>query len=550
MKPTASIHAVYNVEPGYALLKYPFNAKMNAVLKKYPGCKWSAPRHNFMVPNEIASGFLEYGKKTFGWSPVTTDSGLQNFELESQVNPACFAYQREDIVRALKLKRAMLAWEMGLGKTLGGIEFMRLSNSSRCIVVCPAMARGVWEDDLAKWWPDHHPITVIRDGKAAANFALEASASYICIISYELLKKLRLPSKVDCVVADESHYIKEAKVARSKALREILDKWNVNYRLFLTGTPITINPIDIHHQADSLYPGRMGNVWAFGDTYCGRVPNSYRYRGYDYDGVNTLRAEELYTRLSSFIFRRTKAEVADQLPKLITRTIKLKPDRSFAAKIDAALKSGEGLDAILESAGNSKIDPLVALTEEDFEGGTTHACLLTYFQATADEVAGRLEDAIGGWDIKPIVFHVDGKVPEKKRQAIIAEAKKTPHAILVTTMKAVNVGINLTKFSPATFVELYGAPGIMGQAAGRFHRVGGESTTPYVRFAILEGTEEERIASTLERRMKEHGKVMARGHIDAAIIDALEEETETPGEFLKRIRAAMNATAKDDDCYA
>jgi superfamily II DNA or RNA helicase len=538
-----------NVEPGFASLKFPFHPKMIGALKKYPGCRWHAQRGAWIVPNELARPMLSFAEGEFGWqSSFDDDQGQDDYE--SRVNPAAYQYQKQDIAKALRLKRAMLAWEMGLGKTLGGIEFIRLSQTKRVLVVCPAMARGVWEQDLKRWWPEHHPLIVVRDGKEAANFALRAEDTWICVTSYELLAKVRFPAGLQCVVADESHYIKTAKIGRSKALRSVLDAHRVDYRLWLTGTPITINPIDVHHQVDSLYPGRLGHYNAFGDIYCGRKPNGYRYRGYDYDGVNPARGDELLQRLQAFIFRRTKAEVAAQLPTLITQTIRLKPSRKTEKEVLALIRNGNASDTILLQAGNEKIDPIIDMVREDFMGGATHVNLSTYFQVTADELAGRLQDAIGTWEQKPIVFHVDGKVPEKKRQAIIAEAKKQPLAILVNTMMSVNVGINLTKFSPSYCAELYSAPGIMGQWAGRFHRVGGESDKPVVRFVVLEGTEEEIIARTLERRMKEHGKVVPKGLVDKAIIEAMEEDNETPAQFLKRIRAAVAKGTVEEDAYA
>lgn len=546
MKLATYIHATLDALPGFATLKFPYNATMLAVLKKYPGCRWDDPRHCWLVPNELVSGFLDFAKVKFGWQTVC-DMKVSTIDMKERINKAAHKYQKEDIEKALLLKRAMLAWDPGLGKTLGGCEWLRLSDADRALVVVPAMARGVWVDELKMWWPDHPRVSVIRTRKEAAAFALQASERFLCVISYELLKDLMLPAKVTHAVLDESHYIKDPKAGRSKAAEAILDKWNIEWRLFLTGTPITVNPIDVFNQVHCLYPRRFGrNRYEFGDTYCGRVENSYRHRGYDYDGVNAARSDELFKRLSSVVLRRTKDEVKDQLPPLRTQTIRLQADKSILRKLDEALKRGGNVDDVLAQAGNEKIDPIISLVEEDFAGGATHINLSTYFQNTANEVAGRLNDSIGKWQgNRPIVFHVDGNVPEKKRSEILATAAAQPYSIVVSTMKAINVGLNVLKnFSPAYCCELYSAPGIMNQWLSRFYRLGSEK--PFIKFVVLEGSDEEMIANTITKRIRENAKVITKGKADEAILGALEEDEETPAQFIQRLRKAMANSAAED----
>lgn len=427
---------------------------------------------------------------------------------------------------------------------------MRLGGGKRILVVVPAMARSVWAKEIPKWWPNSPEVVPIETGKEAEDFTLAygSESSWIAVVSYELLHKLRLPEKkLDHIIADESHYAKEPTVKRSKALNQVCAAQREDcFRTFLTGTPITVNPIDIWHQAECLYPGRLGNYYTFGDTYCGRIANPNRVRGYDYYGVNPVRAKELEERLASFVFRRTKGEVADQLPALVTQTIRIKAKRFKLRELTAALDRHDlhraDLESILMRAGSEKIDPIVEMVQADLEAGCTHVGLLTYFQLTAAELAGRLRDVLS-----VPVFNVDGTVPEKKRMAIIDEAKACPSAVFVSTMKAVNVGISLTKFCPGYFAELYSAPGIIAQAAGRFHRVGGEHATAIIRFPILEGSGEEAIADSLERRLRDFGKVVKRGHIDDAIVGALETD-DTPEAYMKRIREAT-ANAHEEDVY-
>jgi hypothetical protein len=100
------------------------------------------------------------------------------------------------------------------------------------------------------------------------------------------------------------------------------------------------------------------------------------------------------------------------------------------------------------------------------------------------------------------------------------------------------------KYSPAYAFELYGAPGIMNQWAGRFHRIGGASAV--IRLVVMEGSPEEHIAHRLEKRMREHAKVIEKGVVEKGMMDALGKE-ESPAEFLKRWREAAKCAVDADE---
>lgn len=118
------------------------------------------------------------------------------------------------------------------------------------------------------------------------------------------------------------------------------------------------------------------------------------------------------------------------------------------------------------------------------------------------------------------VCHVDGDVPIKARMRKIDDAKRTPGSILVSTMHAINVGINLIEWTEPIFAEIYPTPGVMVQALGRFPRIGStDSVTVYV--LVLQGTHEEQQCANLREKVKDVQSVIRTGESEQELDKAL-----------------------------
>ncbi|KAJ8434666.1 hypothetical protein Cgig2_030052 [Carnegiea gigantea] len=128
------------------------------------------------------------------------------------------------------------------------------------------------------------------------------------IISYDTVPKLQetlISSEFKVVIADESHYLKNAQAKRTNASIPIIGK--AQYVILLSGTPALSRPIELFKQLEALYPDVYKNVHEYGNRYCrGGVFGVYQ---------GASNHEELHNLMKSTVMiRRLKKDVLSQLP--------------------------------------------------------------------------------------------------------------------------------------------------------------------------------------------------------------------------------------------
>lgn len=131
-----------------------------------------------------------------------------------------------------------LIWETGTGKTIGALS-LAITKSRNILIICPKGLVDKWGDDI-KLFP----------------------AGEFQILSKEQFKKQHkdLP-KFDCTIVDEAHYFFGTKSALMKSLKWYLEKHEIPYRYFLSGTPYRSTPMDIYVMCTLL--GHKLNYWTF-----------------------------------------------------------------------------------------------------------------------------------------------------------------------------------------------------------------------------------------------------------------------------------------------
>lgn len=94
-----------------------------------------------------------------------------------------YDFQKEDVGWIASRKRYLLAWDMGLGKTVGALVSVPSASTTGLLVVAPAVAKGVWQREIPRWRPDFKTVTVLSGRKLG-----------IC----EKARKGRGPKRVRC----------------------------------------------------------------------------------------------------------------------------------------------------------------------------------------------------------------------------------------------------------------------------------------------------------------------------------------------------------------
>lgn len=158
---------------------------------------------------------------------------------------------------------AMLAMEMGTGKTLVAVALAEHWRVQRVLVVCPKTVINVWPREFNKHCPNVFKVVPLTTGTVAAK-AKEArrwlefcSSPVVIVINYESayrddFAEWAARAGFDLLVMDESHKIKKPGGKASWFCYNISKK--VKHKLALTGTPMPHSPLDIYAQFRALNP--------------------------------------------------------------------------------------------------------------------------------------------------------------------------------------------------------------------------------------------------------------------------------------------------------
>ncbi|XP_074316409.1 uncharacterized protein LOC141652718 [Silene latifolia] len=301
--------------------------------------------------------------------------------------------------------RCLIADEMGLGKTLQAIAIAScFSDEGSILVVCPAILRYTWAEELERWLPSYLPADIHLVFGRQNNPVHLKRCPKIVVISYTMLHRLResmLQLKWAVLIIDESHHIRcSKKKSEPGEIKAVLDVASQTKRIILlSGTPSLSRPFDIFHQIDMLWPGLLGkNKFDFAKTYCSMKLMKDSQGNSFMDFSRGTRLEELNVLLrQTVMIRRLKEHLLVQLPpkrrQIIMLTLK-KSDVTFARNVVAA--QGEPL---------STID---ACEEDDEYGNGTRRCQ----EELSDQVLGiaKVSGALEWLSLHPIFTEADDSV--------------------------------------------------------------------------------------------------------------------------------------------
>ncbi|KAM4748295.1 chromodomain-helicase-DNA-binding protein 3-like [Rhinophrynus dorsalis] len=233
----------------------------------------------------------------------------------------------------------ILADEMGLGKTIQTIVFLYSlykegHTRGPFLVSAPLSTIINWEREFQMWAPDFYVVTytgdkdsrsvirenefsyqdnVMKGGKKAFKMKAQAQVKFhVLLTSYELvtIDQAALGSiRWACLVVDEAHRLKNN---QSKFFR-VLNGYQIDYKLLLTGTPLQNNLEELFHLLNFLTPERFNNLEGFLEEFA--------------DISKEDQIKKLHDLLGPHLLRRLKADVFKNMPaktELIVR-VELSP---------------------------------------------------------------------------------------------------------------------------------------------------------------------------------------------------------------------------------
>ena len=417
----------------------------------------------------------------------------------------------------------ILADDMGLGKTVQTIALLLAikahvekeakaegkedgKKAFKALIVAPTSVVTNWMRELDKFSPSlKHMIWHGGDRKQRTD---ELEDADVVITSYALLRRdEELLAKLDLTYAilDEAQNIKNPHSATAKAAKRLKS----SRRLALTGTPIENRLSEIWSIFDFVSPGLLGPLEKFEERYARPIDNG------DAKAAHRLRAT-----IHPFILRRTKSEVAKDLPEKIETDNFCELTGEQANLYGAVLKEvraqvmGEverqgmakshiqilaGLTRLRQAAcdprllglprqfGDDDSGKLVALREliqTSVAGGhrvlvfSQFVCMLTLIRRALEEDGVKYE-------------YLDGSTKDREARVRSFQAEDGPPVFLIS-LKAGGAGLNLTAADTVIHFDPWWNPAVEDQATDRAHRIGQTKVVTTYRL-IAKGTIEEKI---------------------------------------------------------
>jgi superfamily II DNA or RNA helicase len=473
-----------------------------------------------------AGGVRRYGVST--WTkpesalppPVEVERELGAAGLCATLRP----YQEQG-VRWLQGLRAsgmggVLADDMGLGKTLQTIahlciEHARPDVDRPSLVVVPTSLIQNWKRELGRFAP--HLAVSVWHGNARHQAGLELERADIIITSYSLLVREQerwAERQYHYLILDEAQAIKNPRAASREAARSI----EANHRLCLSGTPVENHLGDLWSLFDFLMPGLLGSAAEFTAGY--RTPIE--------QDRNEAQMQALRRAVAPFILRRTKDEVATDLPPktILVRPVQLRGSQrqlyesirvaahadvrrivrskgmagSTIAILDALMKLRQvccdprlvAVSSARRVTESAKLDFFFALLGEQLAEGR-RVLVFSQFTSMLSLIAEGL--ALRG------ILHLmlTGGTPD--RQAKVDAFQAGQADVFLISLKAGGTGLNLTSADTVIHYDPWWNPAAQAQATDRAHRIG-QTRPVFVHQLIVAGSVEERMLD-LQRRKQE-----------------------------------------------
>ena len=451
---------------------------------------------------------------------------LRGFErIEPQPLPKGFTgdlrpYQKHglDWLHFLKEYRfgGILADDMGLGKTVQVLAYLQSIKEQRAplraaLLVVPKSLIANWQREAERFTPGLRFLEYLgnfrsKDTSLFDGYDVVLTTYGTMLRDVEILRTYRFSH----VILDESQAIKNplAKSARAARLLE------ADHRLVMTGTPVENNTFELWSQFAFLNPGLLGNMDYFKREFANPIES----------GGDEETAALLRKLTYPFILRRTKEQVAPELPPRTERTmytdmapaqkkIYIQTRERYRAELMGLIES-EGLNdtrfRILEGLLRLRqiaIHP--ALVEKDYRGEAPKfeflletletlqaeghkALIFSQFVETLKLIRREL-------DQRGIQYvYLDGQTPNRQSRVDLFQNDPS-YPFFLISLKAGGVGLNLTAADYVIHLDPWWNPAVEMQASDRAHRIGQDKPV-FVYKIIARDTVEEKILQLQERK--------------------------------------------------
>jgi superfamily II DNA or RNA helicase len=451
-------------------------------------------------------------------------AGIEEVDVPAALTTPLRPYQRRglDFLAYLASFRfgGILADDMGTGKTGTAIAHLAKrkedEGASPVLVIAPTSVTHTWENEIKKFAPSLRTLRLQSGSDRAAKY--DTLHDYDVVVTSYALARLDAHQlerfRFRTLVLDEAQNAKNPASQIAKVVRGL----QADHRLALTGTPVENSLRDLWAIFGFVEPGLLGSEASFRRRF--ELPIA--------DGDEGA-AAVLRSRLEPFVLRRTKEDVAKELPERTEAVIeceltalqrRLYRGIAEAARRDVLAKydeeGGESTTVHVLAAltrlrqvcahpgllapeylddpdASGKFDAFVETVEEVLDGG--HKVLV--FSA----FASMLRIMRTALDRRTIAYgYLDGSTKDRDRQFEVERFMSDEGPpVFLCSLKAGGVGLTLTAADYVILYDPWWNPAVERQAIDRTHRIG--QTRPVTAYRMVTvGSVEEKIRALAERK--------------------------------------------------
>lgn len=441
-----------------------------------------------------------------GISAVSTPVGLQaTLRLYQQQGLNWLAF-----LRAFQLG-GVLADDMGLGKTLQTLAYIQYEREAGrltkpVLIVCPTSLLGNWQAEAARFTPELRVLQLYGNKRQQL---FEQLQDYDLIVtSYPLIVRditWYQRQHFSCVVLDEAQHIKNSGSQAAQSVRLL----KADFRLALSGTPLENHLGELKSLFDFVLPGLLGTEAHFQQVF--RKPIEKQ--------GDAERSHALRQRIAPFMLRRTKQQVATELPEKteIVQLLDMEADqrnlyesirlvmetkvRELFLRKGVAASQIEFLDALLklrQACCDARLVPI------EHAKTVQHNAKLQWLRDTLPDMIeegrrvllfsqfasmlGLIEQELQHLGIS--YSKLTGQTKNRQQQIDAFQQGDVP--VFLISLKAGGTGLNLTAADTVIHYDPWWNPAAENQATDRAYRIGQDKAV-FVYKLIVRSTVEEKV---------------------------------------------------------
>ncbi len=480
----------------------------------------------------------------------------------SAINATLYPYQKEGVEFSVFKKGVIIADEMGLGKTLQAITTAILKKDvfdfKKTLVICPASVKHQWKNEVLKFTDEK---AIVVEGFPEERSRLYANdPCFFHIINYEtVLRDLSFINRAgyDFVILDEAQKIKNYETRTANAVKAIRKK----HALVITGTPLENKLLDLYSIVQFIDQKFLAPQWEFSYQHC-IFDTKYKNKIGGYYNLQNLKK-----RLGPILVRREKQEVFDQLPNVVQKDVYVSLSdeqtnmhsgfaRGIASILAKKFKTTYDWQKLMHLLTNMR---MVCDSSYLIDKETNHSPKLLELK---DILLEKLD--IKNNDRKIIIFSewvtmlkligemlekegityttLTGKVPVKKRGALIKEFEENPECRIFLSSESGGTGLNLQVADTVINFELPWNPAKKNQRIGRIDRIGQKKQKLHVFNLLSYDSIEMKIAAGLLLKQNLFEGVLNSG----SLTDEVDFSEKGKSQFIKQLEEII----KTDDLSA